>query len=601
MKKFISSTLIVLIFATLVAGCTAIDPKRVGEVAPVKVADNTQKTESVDQLLAPPTGKDLYEDQTILKMGKGKAIVQHSNGIEESVDSQLAVVPGDTIIVQMGGAGTVEWFDDSISRLKEGTTLTIDKADFDTSDITKTAINFHVVKGEIWNKVRGLVNPDSEFLSYAGSVVSGVRGSVYNLTVEGSNVTVESVEHSAFLAPVDLKTNTIGAEKRIVRGQLAKFIGKGSIKLAVIAPKRLNAEWFTGNGSEDKTASTLWAQKNKERLINRIGALPGDPGYVDKTNRLQAALDAIKDPTAHAEFQARLAQLKANEDVALALKNPDSLNAESATSAFDSVQSAIQATGLSDEVRKRLKAEAQTQLQVLDRSLENALPETDSAFKVKDALRNTEVKLAPDEKAQKVIKEKLLERTYFELNDAKSNPDFVMPKDLSAKFTDVQAQLKTVSDFWQDNQAFQNDYMNIIKDIQANPTDPAAIQKLQNYFQDPVIQQKLQETQKVMEQALPAIQEQLKNLPAGTLPTTELPTANLPTVDSKVNLLGAPAVDVPTLPGNPTVEPAPSTDTAPVEPSAIAPTTTIPLDSVKIPTIAPSTLNLLNTKLPLIR
>jgi hypothetical protein len=582
MKKIVSISVLAMVVSMALSGCMDIKPEKVGiqvNPSPVK-QENTVQTAQVDPLLAPPTGKDLYEDQSILKMSKGKATVKHADGKEEEVSAELAMVPGDTITIQSGGAGTLVWFDDSISRLKEGTTLTIDKADFDTNDVTKTDIDFHVVKGEIWNKVQGLVNPDSKFLSYAGSVVSGVRGSTYNLIVEGDSVKVESVAHAAFMAQVDPETMAFKNEKRLIRGQFASIAGDKAIQLAFIPQKRLSEQWFTDNGSQDKTASQQWVEKNKERLFHRVGILPGEPGYEEKSNQLQSELEAITDPIAHAEFAARLAQLKANESVALALKDPASLNAESTASRFDAVQSAIQASGLPTDVATRLKAEAQTQLRVLDRSVEDALPETDTAFKVKDALRNTEVKLAPDEKTQKVIKEKLLERTYFELNDAKSNPGFVMPKDLGAKFSEVQGQLQNLSDFWKNNQLFKQDYLNIIKNIQANPTDAAAIQKLQNYFQNPATQLKLQQAQKTIEQALPAIQEQLKKLPIE---------------GSAINLMGVPAVEAPTATAPTTTDSTtdtttPSTDTT----SAVVPQAIAPIIKT-LPTIDTSKLNLLKT------
>jgi len=528
MKKFLSFSLILILTAVSLAGCggSKKDNSQNGDVA----------TEiQVDKLLAPPTAKDLYEDNSVLKMTKGTAKVRHTDGTEEEVSTEIAVVPGDTITILDKGAGTLVWFDDSISRLKEGTVLTIDKADYNPEKITQTHINFHVVKGEIWNKVRGLVDQDSDFLSYSGAVVSGVRGSVYNLIVDDSSVTIESVAHSAFLAPVDPKTNAIGKEKRIVRGQLAKSVGKKAIQSALISPKRLKEEWFTSNGDEDKSAAKKLREKSLNRLMASVGALPGDSAYEQKMLRIQNALEKIQDPAKHAEFEARLAQMKAKEAVILALRNPDSASAEAVKTQLDAVRSSVGAEGLSEDVKNTLRAEAEIQMQALDRSLDEVLPDTKPIYDLKDALRQTEVNLAP-EKTRQTIKERVLERTYFELNDASQNPGFVMPEALKSELSNAQAELQKLSDFWQKNADFQQDYIKMIEEFQANPQDPAAVQKLQNYFQDPATQQKLQEAQKVIEQAMPAIQklQQVAPVDAGTINLLGTPAVKLPVEDPAV-------------------------------------------------------------------
>jgi hypothetical protein len=537
MKKFLSSILSVLFVATMVAGCASSEPQQ-------KIVGGDKTEIQVDQLLAPTSAKDLYEDKSVLKMTAGKAKVKHADGKEEEVSAELAVVPGDTITILEKGAGTLVWFDNSISRLKEGTVLTIDKADYNPEQITQTHINFHVVKGEIWNKVRGLVDQDSDFLSYSGAVVSGVRGSIYNLVVDDSSVTVESVAHSAFLAPVDPKTSVIGKEKRIVRGQLAKAMGKKAIQLASIPPKRLKEEWFTQNGDKDKSAAKELREKSLNRLASSVGALPWDSGYEQKMLRIQKALENIQDPAQQAEFEARVAQLKAKEAVVLALRSPDTSTPETIKAQFDAVQSAVSAGGVSDQVKNKLRAEAETQMQALDRSLDEVLPETQPVYDLKEALRQTEVNLAP-EKKRKAIQERVLERTYFELNDASQNPGAAMPEALKSELSNAQQQLQKLSDFWKQNVNFQQDYMRVIQEFQKNPQDPAAIQKLQNYFQDPATQQKLQEAQKAVEQALPAIQK-LQNAVPVAKPTTVRPSTVAPApIGSTINLLGTPAVNLP--------------------------------------------------------
>ena len=48
--------------------------------------------------------------------------------------------------------------------------------------------DLNVIKGEVWSKVRNLVDEDSEFLSYSGNIVAGVRGSTYNFIADDKTI-----------------------------------------------------------------------------------------------------------------------------------------------------------------------------------------------------------------------------------------------------------------------------------------------------------------------------------------------------------------------------------------------------------------------------
>ncbi|MBI5421919.1 hypothetical protein HZA44_02195 [Candidatus Peregrinibacteria bacterium] len=418
MKKLFSSTLIALLIATTVAGCADIDPKRVGE------SDTGGKSsDQIDKLLAPPTADNFYESKTVLKMTAGSAEVKRADGKTETVTAETAVAPGDTIKILAKGAGVVTWFDDSISRLKEGTELTIDKADFNTENLTETKINFHVVSGEVWSKVRALVDKKSEFLSYSGNVVSGVRGSTYNMIVTNEGVAVESIAHAAFMADFDPATKFIGKEKTLVRGQVAKAgrVANGKkvvIEVGKIPPKRLSESWMTENEDEDVKVEKVLRQKTLNRLLDRAGALPGDPGYTDKMKQIDNRLAKLKDPIEKSRLEARIAQMKANELLALALKNPEGFSPEGMGEQLDALKGAIENSGLSDDLKHNMMMESQREMRAWDRSLEDVLPFEEKLYKAKEMLRNGEMEMSPTSEIRGEIESKILQRRYFELGDA---------------------------------------------------------------------------------------------------------------------------------------------------------------------------------------
>lgn len=418
MKKFLSSTLIALLIATTVAGCADIDPKRVGE------SDAGGKSsDQIDKLLAPPTADNFYESKTVLKMTAGSAEVKRADGKTETVTAETNVGPGDTIKILAKGAGVVTWFDDSISRLKEGTELTIDKADFNPENITETKVNFHVVSGEVWSKVRALVDKKSEFLSYSGNVVSGVRGSTYNMIVTNEGVAVESIAHAAFMADFDPKTKAIGKPKTLVRGQVAKAsrVSSGkkvAIEIDKIPPKRLTDSWMVDNDKEDVKIEKVLRQKNLKRLLDRAGALPGEAGYEQKMKQVNDRLGQLKDPIEKSKLETRIAQMRANESLALALKNPEGFSPEGMGEKLDALKGAIENSGLSDDLKRTMMMESQRELKAWDRSLEDVLPFEEKLYKAKEMLRNGEMEMSPTSEIRGEIEGKILQRRYFELGDA---------------------------------------------------------------------------------------------------------------------------------------------------------------------------------------
>lgn len=510
MKKITSLILSSLVVATLLAGCMDIKPERVGN-------PDTAKTEvDVDKLLAPPTGEDFYNEGNILKVS-GSAEVTHADGKTEVAKGELAVVPGDTIRVVKGTA-VLHWFDDSISRLKEGTELKIDKADFNPENLTETHVGFKVVAGEVWSKVRALVDKKSEFLSQAGGVVSGVLGSTYNLIVSNEGVTVESIEHAAFVAPVDPKTGSRGKTQPLVKGQMVKApvvkTLKSSFNVQKIPAERLAQGWVVNNDKDDKVAEKVLRQKNLERLRARAGALPGTPEYDEKMSLIQSRLKSVKNADEKARLEARVAQLKANEALVLALEKP-AKGMDEVKERLDDLEKIIESSEIPESLRQKIKTQAEIELGAWDRSLEEVLPAESDLYKSKELIREKRIDLAPDYKLREEIEGNILQRQYLEWGDV-AEGDATIPSDVAKEIENARLEyekfLKTAPadmGYWFPTQA-EIDQINlgIQEAIKIMPELEGQIPTI-----DP----------KILEQT----QEMLKSLPQ-MYPTGELPTFEAP-------------------------------------------------------------------------
>jgi len=475
----------------------------------------------IDALLAPAAAADLYEDQTTLQVTAGSVLVKRANGQEEKITGQTTLNPGDTIKVDKDSTAEIQWFDDSISRLKENTELTIEKAAYNPDNITETRISIRVVAGEVWNKVRSLVDRKSEFLTYTGNVVSGVRGCTYNVIVKGDEVTVESVAHAAFVAPYDPSTQKRGDEKRIVRGQRALITAKAKApKVEKIPQERLKSDWVKGNRNQDKKIEKQNREKDLKRLMKRVGALPGEPGYKEKMKQIQNKLNDVQDPAQRAKLETRVADLQLRESVALALKDPS--KASEVAPKLKEIKSSISGP------------EAQTTLKVLSRTMEEVLPDEKELYNLKESIREEAAALAPTPEEQKAAEEQNLQNKFFELSDTLEKPG-IDPAPYFEQLKDYQQAVQGITDFWTENKDFQNTYLNLIKDVQADGMNPESIQKLQQFIQSPETQQRLQEAAQAVKEIQPQL-EQMQNV-----------IQKIQVDPNTINLLTVPAEDITTI------------------------------------------------------
>ena len=259
-----------------------------------------------DNLLVPTAAADVYEDTNRLEVSEGSVTIKRVSGEEEEVTDEADIGVGDTIIVSAEGKATLYWFDHSISRLAAGTELTIDQAAYNPENINEADIGFEVISGEVWSKVQAIVDEDSEFLGYAGNVVAGVRGSVFNFAVKGDEVIVDSIAHAL----------TVGDET-LTSGQQGSFKKESGDKISVdsIPDKVWERDWFRNNLESDKIDQKRMIAAMMERLRNALGALPGEPGFDKRMDKLDVFMNSEASPAKKAAVKAKIVALVRALDV----------------------------------------------------------------------------------------------------------------------------------------------------------------------------------------------------------------------------------------------------------------------------------------------
>ncbi len=372
---------------------------------------NKQSTtiSSVEDLLAPPVAADYYEDTNRIEVDSGSVTIIRSTGEEEVITDESNVGVGDTIIVGEESEATLYWFDDSISRLSAGTEITIDTADYNPENINETDIGFEVVSGEVWSKVQNLVDKDSEFLSYSGDIVAGVRGSTYNHKVSNGKISVSSIMHAAYVE------NKNGERQTIVSGEKAMMDEEGSTNIEVenILPETMNGKWFRENFIQDKNDEKKIMRKKLDRLKKKIGPLPGESGFDDKQKLLEEKLNSATAPVEKAEIRERIALIKTQE--ALFQMASKKINNDTFEQ-FKRAQKRIFDGDMPEKMKVKMLNELKQQIINADRIL-NVGPNEKNLYEAKDALRNLRMEWEDNPQQREWMRNRITEMRLYEMYD----------------------------------------------------------------------------------------------------------------------------------------------------------------------------------------
>jgi len=431
----------------------------------------------IDDILAPTAAADYYEGENRLKVESGTATVKRSDGTEETVETETTVGMGDTIIVSEDGEATLYWFDDSISRLSGGTEITIDQADYNPENINETDIGFEVVSGEVWSKVQNLVDEDSEFLSYSGNIVAGVRGSTYNFIVKDELIEVDSIRHAAFVGQKDGDKKTIMSGRQALINKSKRFANLDQI-MDVRGISKDKFQDYVENIQKDKRDLNMLNKKRIEKLRNKIGPLPGEPGYDKKMNLINKKLESIEDPDERAKLEVRVAQMHVQESMVQMMTKGELIGF---MEQLESLIDRVELSGLPDKEKERLINEMKQNLAFADKMMDVSPGQRD-LYEAKDTLRNMRIDLEGDAGKREWLENRLMEMRFYELNDwAKFNG--FDPQQFEILVQRYFLGAERMQDFLRNNPEFKDAMASLMLELEGKPIDLEMLKLLMEQFQ----------------------------------------------------------------------------------------------------------------------
>lgn len=189
----------------------------------------------------------------------------------------------DVIQTEENSSATIEFLDQSISRLASNTEIKISKLFVNPLNKTETAVELVLHKGRLWARVVNLVDNLSHFQVKAENTVAiAKRKAAFDVEVPSRGKT----KVSAIQNKVDLvvATDKKVMETSLVRGFTAEVKTRASVEPTIKEDSNAQPrdEWVSSNLAQDKIYIAAVKQEAQAQLGESARILPGNPFYAVK-------------------------------------------------------------------------------------------------------------------------------------------------------------------------------------------------------------------------------------------------------------------------------------------------------------------------------
>ncbi len=241
------------------------------------------KTESVPPIITTPTTEEVVPlSKTILEIESGKVFV---NGQEAK--NQQGLQEKDVIRLEANASANILFFDDSVSRLKGGTEVslkTLEDANYLEGE-SLVVMDLHT--GEVWAKVQTMTSPDIGFEIQTKSVNAAIRGTVIDVSVQDKETTILAAEHGVDLFMKDPVSQAIIEQKGLIEGEkvavMEQEAGMPVMEIKPIEAVDKQKNWFKSNLLKDKH----FMERIREKRQKKRKSLLAKKGILNKREQVE--------------------------------------------------------------------------------------------------------------------------------------------------------------------------------------------------------------------------------------------------------------------------------------------------------------------------
>lgn len=165
----------------------------------------------------------------------------------KSIDLQagMEILEKDRVVTRLDGSATIKFFDDTISRLSDSTSLSVEKLFKLQDSVAKTYVEVEVFEGEMWSRVVNLPLQEASFVVDAQDLRLSTQKGAFNVKVRSDEVTVDVYNHT-------LQYSTPAMEDKVLSGKKVVFNADKSLQVEEIDEEEKRAQWVVDNLNFDQ-------------------------------------------------------------------------------------------------------------------------------------------------------------------------------------------------------------------------------------------------------------------------------------------------------------------------------------------------------------
>lgn len=254
---------------------------------------------------------------------KGQAEIKKSNSqewIELKAKDQLTA--GDQIRTGNDSQVSINFYDNSTSRIGPNTEISCDQLFIDDQNYAKTKVGLVVTMGRVWSRIIQLSDREASFEVGSNKTVATVRGTAFDFEVTAEGVAnINAVEGIVEVSIIQTKKGIreVIAKIDLLEGLATTIDQRVEVeKLRIIETKvipeaRKESQWYLNNIKQDKRFKEAIEEKQAEIIEQIAGILPDSNLYGFKKMAENVRLTMTNDLEVKEKLRARFASRRLAE------------------------------------------------------------------------------------------------------------------------------------------------------------------------------------------------------------------------------------------------------------------------------------------------
>lgn len=353
---------------------------------------------------------------------EGHVVVQR-DGEYFLAESNMVLKRGDIINTGPDSSATVQFFDESVSRLSSETEVILSDLYVNPLNKTNTVVALDLRKGRVWSRVLNLVSDTSRFkVNTEDFSMSADNKAAFDIVVTDNKTEVTAVQN---VLALEVKKDGKVEKKAISKGQKVKVDKidfssepKSDEQNQILEESSIDFDkvWIEENLKEDEEYIAQVHEENKKQLEASASVLPGNMLYPVKEFASDFKLFLTFDEVEKSRKKLAVAKQKLIEAQVL-LEKGDRVQGQALLDEYKKTVEEVATTA--DELAKEqpsqgidLKAQIYESIDEHKKELSPVLPDS-SLYEAKKAVMETELSVADSENKTDVqfsqAREKLME------------------------------------------------------------------------------------------------------------------------------------------------------------------------------------------------